>query len=81
MTERLPKLELLFSPGCPAIEGTVIMVNQVLRELDLDAEISEIMVDTEEKAKELKFLGSPSIRVNGHDIEPGTDQRRDHGLC
>jgi hypothetical protein len=38
------------------------------------------MVETKENAIELEFLGSPSIRVNGHDIEPGAEKRRDHGL-
>ncbi len=80
MTEKISKLELLFSPGCGAIEGTVAMVNATLRELDLPAEVSEIMVDTEEKARELRFLGSPSIRVNGHDAEPGAEQRQDFGM-
>jgi len=37
-------------------------------------------VDMEEKTRQLKFLGSPSIRVNGLDIEPGADERQDYGL-
>ena len=80
MTARVVKLELLFSPGCGAIESTVTMVRETLRELDLAADVSEVMVDTEEKTRQLKFLGSPSIRVNGLDIEPGADQRQDYGL-
>ena len=80
MAERLPKLELLFSPGCGAIEGTVAMVNETLRELDFAAEVSKIMVDSVEKARELRFLGSPSIRLNGHDVEAGAEQRQDYGL-
>ena len=80
MTESVVKLELLFSPGCGAIENTVTMVKDVLGELDVAADVSEFMVDTEEKARELKFLGSPSIRFNGRDIEPGADQRQDYGL-
>jgi hypothetical protein len=80
MTENVPKVELLFSPGCGAIESTVTMVKEALGELDLAADVSEIMVDTEEKARELKFLGSPSIRFNGRDIEAGADERQDYGL-
>jgi len=80
MTARVVKLELLFSPGCGAIESTVTMVRETLRELALAADVSEVMVDTEEKTRQLKFLGSPSIRVNGLDIEPGADQRQDYGL-
>jgi hypothetical protein len=66
--------------GCEAIEGTVAMVNEVLRELKSDAIVNEVMVDTADKARELKFLGSPSIRFNGRDIEAGADQRQDYGL-
>ncbi len=80
MTESVVKLELLFSPGCGAIESTVSMVKEALGEFDLAADVLEIMVDTEEKARELKFLGSPSIRFNGRDIEPGADERQDYGL-
>lgn len=80
MTVSVPKLELLFAPGCGAIESTVTMVKEALRELDLAADVTEITVDRVEKAKELKFLGSPSIRVNGRDIEPGADERQDYGL-
>lgn len=80
MTARVVKLELLFAPGCGAIENTVTMVKEALRELDLAVDVSEIMVDTEEKARELQFLGSPSIRFNGRDIEPGADERQDYGL-
>ena len=80
MTEIVPRLELLFAPGCKAIEGTVAMVNETLRELDLAAEVSHIMVDTVEKAWELRFLGSPSIRINGHHAEPGAEERQDFGM-
>ena len=80
MTEIVLRLELLFAPGCEAIEGTVAMVDETLRELELAAEVSQIMVDTVEKAKELRFLGSPSIRVNGQDVEAGAEQRQDFGM-
>ena len=80
MTVSVPKLDLLFSPGCGAIESTVTMVKEALRELALAADVSEIMVDTAYKARELRFLGSPSIRFNGRDIEPGADERQDYGL-
>ena len=52
----------------------------VLRELDLAAEVSEIMVDSVEKARKLRFLGSPSIRFNGNDVEAGAEQRQDFGM-
>ncbi|MBW1982828.1 MAG: hypothetical protein JRJ12_16620 [Deltaproteobacteria bacterium] len=56
------------------------MVDEVLGELRMNAEIARVMVENEEKVRALRFLGSPSIRVNGHDIEPGADQRQDYGM-
>jgi hypothetical protein len=29
----------------------------------------------------LRFLGSPTVRVDGHDVEPGADERRDFVLA
>jgi hypothetical protein len=36
-----------------------------------------VNVETPEDTQRLRFLGSPTIRVNGHDVEPGADQRQD----
>lgn len=37
-------------------------------------------VESEEDAEHSRFLGSPTLRVDGHDVEPGADQREDFGL-
>ncbi|MBW2071605.1 MAG: hypothetical protein JRI89_10165 [Deltaproteobacteria bacterium] len=80
MIRSIPRIELLFAPGCAAIQGTIAMVDEVLGELRMNAEIARVMVENEEKVRALRFLGSPSIRVNGHDIEPGADQRQDYSM-
>jgi len=33
-----------------------------------------------EAAERERFLGSPSVRVNQEDIEPGAEERRDFGM-
>ena len=80
MTDTPTRIELLLSPGCAAIEAASKLVEEVLSKLGLRADVSEIMVKTLEQARALKFLGSPSIRVNGNDIEPGAADRKDYGL-
>ncbi len=79
MTRHALKIELLLSPGCAHAEEAVNLVKNTLKKLQVDAEVSEILVETEEIAKELKFPGSPTVRVNGRDIEPGTEARQDYG--
>ena len=80
MSEHVRRIEVLLSPGCIHAEEAVFLVKNTVAELRLEAEVHEIMVETEEKARELRFLGSPSIRLDGRDIEPGAMDRRDHSL-
>jgi hypothetical protein len=80
MSQHLPVIEILLSPGCAHADEAVNLVKKTLAELNIDAEVSEIMLESDEKARELKFLGSPTIRVNGLDIEPGAEERQDFGL-
>ena len=56
------------------------MVKAVLSELGLEASVSEVVVNTDQEARDLKFLGSPSIRVNGRDVEPGAEEQQNYGL-
>ena len=37
------------------------------------------ITDEHEAARE-RFLGSPTLRINGRDVEPGATERTDYGL-
>ena len=73
-------IEILFFAGCPNHEPTVRPAREVLSELGVDAEIREVLVETLEEAEMHRFVGSPSVRVNGKDIEPDALDRSDFGL-
>lgn len=64
------KIEILYVPGCPNYPPAVEQVERVLSSESLQAEIRSIAVRTDAEARELMFLGSPTIRVNGEDVEP-----------
>jgi hypothetical protein len=64
------KIEVLYSPGCPNYLPTVEQVERVLSSESLQAEIRSIAVSSDAEARELMFPGSPTIRVNGEDVEP-----------
>ena len=59
MSEHVRRIEVLLSLGCIHAEEAVFLVKNTVAELRLEAEVHEIMVETEEKARELRFLGSP----------------------
>jgi hypothetical protein len=65
------KVEILYFEGCPNHVSAMEMVQQVLTRERIEAQIVSLDVPDVETAKKLRFLGSPSIRVNGVDIEPG----------
>ena len=74
------KVEVLFFDGCPNHEPTVRLAQEVMADLGLTAEVREIVVENSEDAQTSRFLGSPSVRVNGLDIEPGAEDRFDFSL-
>jgi copper chaperone CopZ len=66
----MKKIDILFFEGCPNHTPAVELAREVAAELNLELEINEIEVTGPEDAIQLRFLGSPSIRVDGLDIEP-----------
>ena len=77
---RRPQVEILYFDGCPNHEPAHELVEQVAAELGLQTEIELVEVADAETATRLRFLGSPSVRVDGRDVEPGADERSDFVL-
>jgi hypothetical protein len=76
-----PRVQILYFDGCPNHERAREMVELVASELHLQPEIEVLKVPDDEAAARLRFLGSPSVRVNGRDVEPGADERQDFVLA
>lgn len=73
-------IEIFAFAGCPNLEQPRTNVHRAVADEAITTDITQIEVDTPEEALSLRFLGSPSVRVNGRDIEPGAEQRLDYGL-
>lgn len=65
------KIEVLYFDGCPNHVPAMEMVKRVLARERVEAQIVSLDVRDVETATKVCFLGSPSIRVNGADIERG----------
>ena len=63
-------IELLWFKGCPHHRLARTMITEVLGELEKNAVLETREVDDEERGRAVCFPGSPTIRVNGRDIEP-----------
>jgi hypothetical protein len=67
---RPPHVELLWWSGCPSTSHALEDLRTALGEAGLDPEAIEIrQVETDEQAREEDFVGSPTIRINGRDVE------------
>ena len=75
-----PLIEVLTFEGCPHGEPALELVRRVVADTDIRATVRRVDVPDAEAAAAHRFLGSPTIRVNGHDIEPGADERADYVL-
>lgn len=66
---RKPLVEILTFEGCPTADAALALARQTVEDLQLEAVVRRVDVAEEATASELGFLGSPTIRVNGRDVE------------
>ena len=72
---RHPRVDVLYFEGCPNHERARAMVEEIAADLSMTPEIRLVEVPDAEAAVRMRFLGSPTIRVAGRDVEPGADER------
>ena len=77
---RQPRVEILYFAGCPNHEQAHDLVERTASELRLRPEVELVEIHDSESAARLRFLGSPTVRVDGRDIEPGAEQRNEFVL-
>lgn len=64
------KVELLVFEGCPNVASARALLHDCMVALGIPQDITEVRVDTPELARLLAFPGSPTLRVNGVDVDP-----------
>ena len=74
------KVQILYFDGCPHYEPTLQLVQDVSSALGVIADVQTVEVRSNEDASRLGFVGSPTVRVNGVDIEPAALEGRDYAL-
>lgn len=71
-------IEVLYLGGCPHRSIAVERVCEALQQEAMAAEVVEVEVEDFDCGQVEGFLGSPTIRINGQDIEPSA---RGTGVC
>lgn len=74
------RIEILTVEGCPHADATCELVRRAVSLEQAEAAVDLIDVPSAQAAQHLRFLGSPSVRVNGEDAEPAARWRTEYGL-
>ncbi len=74
------KVELLYFDGCPCHERLLPRVRELVHDAVIADEVAVRRIESPEAAAAERFLGSPTVRVDCVDVEPGADRRGDFGL-
>lgn len=65
-----PRIEFFYWEDCPSHPGAWRLLEEVLAEAGLEATVERIEVVSDEDAERWQFPGSPTIRIDGLDVDP-----------
>lgn len=76
----MTQIDILYFDGCPNHHSTTELVRDVVRTLGLHVTIREVEVGGSHEAERLRFFGSPTVQVDGRDIDPVLRNRVDYSF-
>lgn len=74
------EVEVLHSATCPAWQAAVSRIRELAGREGIAVELADSTVETLDEAAERRFPGSPTVRVDGRDVQPEADRLEDFGL-
>jgi hypothetical protein len=74
------KIEVLYFDGCPNHEQLLPRLRELLARAEVSSAVELVKVPDDNAAQRARFLGSPTLRIDGRDVEPGAELRTDLGL-
>jgi len=69
MIKRKIIIEIQHFAGCPNSPVLIERVKEAIKTSNIEIQYKEVLVESNEKAKEVGFRGSPTLLINGKDIE------------
>ncbi len=73
-------VEILFFDGCPHVELAASRARQAVANAGASADVTLVRIDGEDDAVRRRFLGSPTVRVDGRDVDGSSDARDDFAM-
>jgi hypothetical protein len=73
-------IEVLYFDGCPGHHALLPRLRALLADAGVEDTVEFKRVTSAEDALRERFLGSPTLRINGRDVDPSAEHRDDFGL-
>jgi len=77
----MTKIEVQYFHGCPNSEEMIKRVKEAVSKTEVSVDYKEILINTPEKAEQYKFRGSPTVLVNGNDLEGLSEPKNGNLAC
>lgn len=74
-------IEFLYNDDCPSYPEAWATLQKLLTHFDIDATVERRLVETQADAARLRFPGSPTIRIDGIDVDPAGAEARASLAC
>lgn len=76
----MKQIDVVFFSGCPNVDLATDRAREALQTAAIPACVSLVEIKDDGDAISQRFLGSPSVRVDGVDVDPAARQRSDFGM-
>jgi hypothetical protein len=63
-------VRILYTDGCANTEPTIQRIREVAQDLRIAICVDLVQVTTHQQADAWRFLGSPTVQIDGRDIDP-----------
>jgi hypothetical protein len=73
-------VRVLYTEDCANTPSTVRLIERVAQDMGIVVQMDYVSVTSQAQAEALRFLGSPTVQIDGQYIEPAARHLSDFGL-
>jgi hypothetical protein len=75
------KIRILSTEGCANTPLTISRIEEIAKELGVSIHIEKLQITTQEEASRNRFFGSPTVQINGVDLDPEKRESTAYGFA
>jgi hypothetical protein len=80
MVDDAVKVKVVYTEGCANTLPTIQRIESMAMELGVAIELTRVLIHTQPEAEAHRFLGSPTVQINGLDLDPVIRDKQSFGF-